>query len=276
MSVATKPVYNLRNDAFLGTNEQFNKKLLMLASMAKEENWNFKSLEYKKSDSEVPILQNYIFFTYDRLKAEKKIAISPDDGSMCFNTGLQTKDYEEDIYAYFLANERFPNESNQKWFFVKFCKQYDSELRIFTTLPEVAEYIENASDLILDKKLLPIRINLKHIIEENKERFSKVGICDDTYVLQQRLENAVKNTEQRVKRNYKVAIPQFFTDRDTNISKIQLLLPLCINNRNIADLALVVEKDQNAYVAKTILPLDWAYMNSRRIVRPDADWISQV
>lgn len=48
MSVATKPVYNLRNDAFLGTNEQFNKKLLMLASMAKEENWNFKSLEYKK------------------------------------------------------------------------------------------------------------------------------------------------------------------------------------------------------------------------------------
>lgn len=51
----------MRNDAFLGTNEQFNKKLLMLASMAKEENWNFKSLEYKKSDSEVPILQNYIF-----------------------------------------------------------------------------------------------------------------------------------------------------------------------------------------------------------------------
>ena len=161
-------------------------------------------------------------------------------------------------------------------FFIKFCKQYNSELRVFIRLPEVAEYIENASDLILDKKLLPIRINLKHIIEDNKERFNEVGICDDTYVIQQRLENAVKNVEQRVKRNYKLAIPQFYTDRDTNISKIQLLLPLCIKNRNNADLALVVERDKNAYVAKTILPLDWAYMNSRRIVRPDADWILQV
>lgn len=45
-----------------------------------------------------------------------------------------------------------------------------------------------------------------------------------------------------------------------------------------AELALVVEKidsgNSKAYVGKTVLPLDWAYMNSRRIVSPDIDWIT--
>ncbi|TYQ15498.1 UNVERIFIED_CONTAM: uncharacterized protein DUF3825 [Acetivibrio alkalicellulosi] len=90
------------------------------------------------------------------------------------------------------------------------------------------------------------------------------------------LERATERAEKRVRRNYKIAIPQFYTDKAINQSKIQLLLPLCFDNTNKAILALVVSKEGNAYLAKTVLPLDWDYMNSRRIVTPDADWITNI
>lgn len=77
----------------------------------------------------------------------------------------------------------------------------------------------------------------------------------------------------KVKRNYKLAIPQYYTDKTTNKSKIQLLLPLFLQSKDAADLALVVDKGTYAYVGKTILTLEWAYVNSRRIVRPDVDWL---
>jgi len=59
-------------------------------------------------------------------------------------------------------------------------------------------------------------------------------------------------------------------------SRIQLLLSLCCVNNKKADLALVISKEGQAYIGKTILPLDWAYMNSRRIVTPDVDWIRDI
>ncbi|MCQ1529019.1 DUF3825 domain-containing protein [Lutispora saccharofermentans] len=54
---------------------------------------------------------------------------------------------------------------------------------------------------------------------------------------------------------------------------MQLLLPLFLQSKDIADLALVVDKAEYSYIGKTILTLEWAYVNSRRIVRPDVDWL---
>lgn len=68
-------------------------------------------------------------------------------------------------------------------------------------------------------------------------------------------------------------IPQYYTDKTTGHSKIQLLLPLFLQSKDVADLALVVDKGEYSYVGKTILTLEWAYVNSRRIVRPDVDWL---
>lgn len=76
---------------------------------------------------------------------------------------------------------------------------------------------------------------------------------------------------EKVKRNYKLAIPQYYTDKFTNESKIQLLLPLFLQSRNVADLALVVDKGEYNYIGKTILTIEWAYVNSRRIVKPDVE-----
>lgn len=62
-------------------------------------------------------------------------------------------------------------------------------------------------------------------------------------------------------------------DKTTREAKIQLLLPLFLQSKDVADLALVVDKGEYGYVGKTILTLEWAYVNSRRIVRPDVDWL---
>ena len=145
----------------------------------------------------------------------------------------------------------------------------------FSKLPDIAEYWDNPADLIFDKRL-DIRFYDKHIVEHNIQRFKDVGLDYPPDILIRLLEQATERAEKRVRRNYKLAIPQFYTDKETNQSKIQLLLPLCFDNTNKAVLALVISKENNAYIAKTVLPLDMAYMNSRRIVTPDADWITNM
>lgn len=245
--------------------------------MAKQEPWNFKSEKYRDPSNQknLPILNNYLYFTYDRLKTEGKIAVLANDSAMCFNTGLQTRDYERDIYAYFIKNTKYPNDTTQKWYFIKFCISTEGEMTAFHELPDIAEYWDNPSDLIFDKRL-DIRFYDGHIVKDNIHRFIEVGLDYPQNILKDMLESATNRAERRVRRNYKIAIPQFYTDKDTKLSKIQLLLPLCLVDTNKADLALVISREDKTYLAKTVLPLDWAYMNSRRIVTPDADWITNI
>jgi hypothetical protein len=87
------------------------------------------------------------------------------------------------------------------------------------------------------------------------------------YQLQTFLSGAVENAKQRVRRNYKAAIPQYYR------GKIQLLLPLCLTQPDVADLTLVVENHGAFYLASTCLTLDMAYNNARQLARPDRDWL---
>lgn len=268
-----KPEYLLSNDAFVGEKRGviFESKLKILSEMAKEEQWNFNSDSYK-TDRNFPILNNYLFFTYDRLKEEHKIEISEDGEIMCFNSGLQTRDYEKDIYVVLKANKNRPLTSRQEWKLNKFATDDDRMLANFVRLPEIAEYWEDTSDLIFDKRL-DIRIDYYHIVTENIERFRGIGLDYEENLLESILTTQAKKAIEKVKRNYKVAIPQYYADKNKTKSRIQLLLPLCCKKKEKADLALVLSKEERTYIGKTILPLDWAYMNSRRIVTPDVDWI---
>ena len=144
-------------------------------------------------------------------------------------------------------------------------------MRNFKNYPDIADYFTQPADFIFDKKY-NIDIDYDHIIDDNYDRFVEVGLIDK-YMISGLLENAVKRIIGKVKRNYKLAIPQYYTDKQTGVSKIQLLLPLFLQSKDIADLALVVDKGEYSYVGKTILTLPWAYVNSRRIVRPDVDWL---
>ena len=69
--------------------------------------------------------------------------------------------------------------------------------------------------------------------------------------------------KSEAKRNYKLAIPQYYS------GNVQLLLPIKLEDYNKdPDVALVIYKEGDRYVGKTCLTLDMAYNNARLISKP--------
>lgn len=198
-----------------------SQQLKELATLAMEENWNYIQ---KPSEQPYPILLNYLRYSFDRLIYQNKIEQS---GNMaCFNTGLVTE-YQESIYALFEVNTR---PDAQPWFFKKFCKESDLALRDFSKLPEMAHYFDDPAELLFDIRL-DLRPNLDHIIDDNPDRFPPpYNDPNQKHALRNLLDGAIKDAKKRTQRNYKTAIPQFYQ------GSIQLLLPLCLLQRNKADL----------------------------------------
>lgn len=83
---------------------------------------------------------------------------------------------------------------------------------------------------------------------------------------------AIKKTEW----NYRTAVPMYYPREN----KMMMLLPLYLDEtsdegeKKDADVALVISKYKSAYIAKTILTLEMAYLDSRLVTRPDSDWLS--
>ncbi|TCO71111.1 DUF3825 domain-containing protein [Rhodovulum euryhalinum] len=243
--------------AFVGG---YQEGLTDLAELAEDEDWDYKNAQTDRTN---PVLTNYIVYTYRRLVEERKIAISPDGLHLCFNTGLVTNNQEE-IYAVFEPNKR--ETAGQKWFLQGWEKRSSHALSRFSALPDLAQYYDNPELLIFDPRK-ELRVNLDHIIEDNRERFPTPYNTLDAFALRNFLSGAVDSFKIRVKRNYKTAIPQYYKGR------IQLLLPICLSNPKVADLALTVELFGDHYRASTCLTLDMAYNNARQLARPDKDWL---
>lgn len=89
----------------------------------------------------------------------------------------------------------------------------------------------------------------------------------DNYLLSNIFHGTIADAKRRVRRNYKTAIPQYYNGR------LQLLLPLCLQTKANADLALVIEKENGVYRASTCLTLDMAINNARLIAKPDDEWL---
>lgn len=253
MSVWPNDLYDF---AFL---KDFDQRLDELAALAEDEDWDYQSAAVDRSK---PILYNYIRYTYSRLAEEGKIQLSADGQNTVFNTGLVTQS-QEPIYALFCKNS-IPDRQN--WFLQKWARKGEYDLVRFDQLPEMAHYFDNPASLVYDCSR-ELRANVEHIIDENKDRFPEPYAGMDNYALQTFLKGAIDNAVERVRRNYKTAIPQYYR------GKIQLLLPLCLGNPQKAELALVAEDHEAFYRASTCLTLDMAYNNARQLARPDRDWL---
>lgn len=191
-----QPEYNLLRDAYLGNKEMLQSKLNYLANIAQEEQWDYHGTTDK------PILYNYLCYTYDRIKTENKIEVTDDGSAMCFNTGLLTE-HGADIYAYFVKNENQNKKSGQDWFLYGFKQRANVEMRAFRKYPDIADYFTTPADFIYDKSL-ELSINYEHIIDDNYDRFTSIGLTDK-YMINGLLENAVKRIIEKVKRNYRIA-----------------------------------------------------------------------
>ncbi len=257
----------IHEEVFLGNHEQYSHKLDILARMAQPEIWTFRSV--KESDP-YRILRNYFQFTYERLAEEHKISTSRDGNWQCMNTGLLTV-YDQEIVALFSRNQR---EEGLPWYLCGFFRDSDRQFRsVFSDVPPLADYGEDATDLIFDKKL-EIRLNKSHIIDDNFSRFVQAGY-DGKPLIDALLEAAHQKLKKKLGRNFKLALPFYYHNTETDERKIQLLVPLYFPNAPVR-LALVLDKrnaqDGMYYEAVTVLPVEWAYMNARLIVRPDEEW----
>ena len=217
-----------------------------LSKKAETENWSNKT--YPNNG----ILTNYIVKTYDKLTDEKKIVIG--QNYALFNTGLFTK-YYEPIYAYQSGTD------------ISFLTAYELGGIGITERPERANYFENPELLLFDWHYA-IDVHYPHILEdkENQKRIPKEVLESKNIV--NILDGAINKMKKKVSANYKLAIPQYYE------GKIQLLLPLCLEDDNVPDLALVVTKTDNLYRGHTCLTLDMAYNNARLIAKPENNWLT--
>jgi hypothetical protein len=239
---------------------QFDTDIEVLSQMVEPEDWEYQNTEPEKQK---PILRNYIYYTYERIAEEKKIAISTDEQFAIWNSGLITVN-QEPVYILFEKN-KFDNPK-QYWHFSEFVRRGHWKANKFTTLPEMAHYFDDPSFLVFDPRK-ELRANIEHIIEDNRERFPQSLQNMNPYGLQNLVKGAIDSVKERVKRNYKTAIPQYYR------GAVQLLLPLCLTDSSKADLALVIERFNDFYRASTCLTLDMAYNNARQITRPDREWL---
>ncbi len=234
-------------------------RLSELERLSLAENWNYR---HTPNPRPLPILFSYLHYTFIRLEEEGKVAITPERDKAAFNCGLVTEN-QEDIYAVFYPNKTPPPD----WYFRGFFKRNAHELMDFSPLPPPANYFMEPAELIYDTRL-ELRPDIDHIIDENIDRFPEsLKEMNDNHRLRITFEGAINDAVQRVRRNYKAAVPQYYQGR------IQLLLPMYLTDRTHADLALVVYKQGNVYRASTCLTLDMAYNNARLLAKLDADWL---
>lgn len=298
------PGKQLENFAFLGSWSSF---LTELADKAIDEEWDFPG----GSKKSYQILIQYIKYTFCRLQNEGKICISNDKQFAAFNTGLVDKHYD-DIYACFGPNEP---DSDTKWKFSGFCTAASGGLgkqivNYFSPLPRPPRYFTKNEDLVfdLDKELHP---DFEHIIIDNISRFPVRWLYEQFYDnaearaqldiimhsdsrfvkqsayeelrriisentrlfmrIKDRLRMSIDLAIKRVRWNYKTAIPSYFPKRDS----LSLMLPLCLEDEDKADIALVVEQTLSGnYQGQTILTIPQAYIDARLMCRLTSDWLT--
>jgi len=252
---------------FTGNIERYNDALRRLASLATPEKWTYASV---KDTDPYRILRNYFEFTFDRLTEENKLLVSNDGKYMCMNTGLLTV-YNQEIIALF---SEFKGTLDCKWYLKGFYRDSDSDFTdIFKEIPSIADFTKDVRDLVYDKEL-EIIVQKEHIINDNYLRFVQAGYTDRV-LINLLLDSAIRIIKLKLARNYKLAIPFYYHNTETNERKIQLLAPLYFPGAPVR-LALVIDRvtsdDRDHYEAITVLPVEWAYMNARVIVRPEDEW----
>ena len=190
--------------------------------------------------------------TYRKLSSEKNIIINKDYALL--NTGLFTEFYQP-IYAY--------NDKNG----LQFLTAYELGNINISERPPKANYFEDPSLLLFDWHY-EININYKHILKDinNFDRMPE-KLKDGKNILNN-LNGSIETMKKKVSANYKLAIPQYYE------GKIQLLLPLCLEDDETPSLALTVTKIGNYYQGHTCLTLDMAYNNARLIAKPESNWLN--
>lgn len=240
-----------------------------------DESWDY----IQKKTEEIPILCSYMDQTCKRILEEDKLVLGYSSAGKeyaYFNTGL-ADNFQSEVFAYFEKNHNYKEVGNwgisiPKWHFLEFNTEESRYRRYFDgrATAEIASYFNPGTQLVLDPEdLKTAKPNWDHlfdrkmrIAEENINAMSEMDFRDA-------INDSIDLAYRRIKRNYKTAIPQFYSH------EIQFLVPLYSRkDRANALAAMVIRKNESIYEISTILTLDQAYNNARLLAKPDREWLN--
>ena len=105
----------------------------------------------------------------------------------------------------------------------------------------------------------------------NKQMRALAAFCEDQEgaLLSERIRSdfkrAIDKATKRIRWDYKTAVPIYYPAYNL----LSLMIPLCLDSDNIADVALLVEKTESGnYLGHTILTLPMAYLDARLLLPP--------
>lgn len=254
--------------------------------------WNFLMQNFKDKHlySQVPILKNYLNYTFIRLlqlhtsKAEGEksnyFVFNADKTKISFDTGLQNK-HNVDLIAVFGKFDPSKNKTQSQlssddiqttlpdWVFQDIMTPLsDTYVQIFGGLvPDIAWYTRDSREYVYDTNYTINHEVHDHLLIRAKERSGMPTASDEA--VRTYLRGVIAGIVPKILRNYKIAIPMFY--KETQI--MQLLLPYEAINGHVS--CLLVSRDDaiRQYRIKTILDMDQAYFAARLITRPDRDWL---
>lgn len=149
-------------------------KIKQLSELALEERWYYGEALTQEQEN-LPILRNYLSYTFKRLCFEGKILIQTDsernEEYAAFNTGLVDRKYEY-IYALFKQNTLYPTHY---WYLLDFVVAGEdigkTLVKVFNPLPERADYFENKiQNMLYDTSTGDLSCDYIHIITERTIR----------------------------------------------------------------------------------------------------------
>ncbi|KAL5387332.1 hypothetical protein DPSP01_003556 [Paraphaeosphaeria sporulosa] len=177
-------------------------------------------------------------------------------------------DLTRETFGFFRRNTQL---GKQPWYFLRWAIESDREMMtFFNPTPEMADYVTAASDLVYDWRR-PLILNYAHILDDDDMKRFPQELQKRPLRARSQLDAAVKKTLNRLRRNYKIAIPQWYPKLKDEGA--QLLLPLDLFDEGTADLALVVSLAGDRYRGSTVLTLEMAYTHARLVARPDSEWL---
>jgi hypothetical protein len=129
---------------------------------------------------DLQILKRYIKFSFEKLwedyeeaePQDKAIWIYEDDEKAYFNTGLFDRNWQQ-IFAFFILNQRSDRPDSRKWFLKTFANSYSLSLNgINVSAMRRPNFFVQSSELVFDARY-PIIPQWNHILDE-EENYSRI------------------------------------------------------------------------------------------------------
>lgn len=235
--------------------------LSSLAKVVAKEDWRIPG----KPNVPYALLRNYLFQTFKRAYYENKIYAS--ERFLIFNTGLYDKSRRN---VYYGLLERSENAGGTPYSFYAWRpEKHIPEWK--GVLPKAVNYLTAIQPY---NPQLEHKIDFEHIGWTNKERIDFLANVSESDRMPL-LDGCIQDSIRRAKARDFVAVPTYYTSKkESEIEKVQYLIPLYYDNTPKAALVLNIKKDR--YDIETVLTLEMAYQNARVINNINHTWLGDV